>query len=504
MTTVVSHADSNPARILAELVRLVYANAKPSSLTIIPTALLISVGLWTAHTQQMLLAWLGYMAIVTVIRFILINAYTRSTAQESEAQRWATRHVSIPLHVGWASVAIFLFPEVSVERQAFGYIALGAIMSMAVPVQSAITGAVYVSTLISGSALVCHALLRGGEVSIALALLTVIYTLLLLSSAGNMQRSLVNSLTLRFALEAEKRKSDTLNLELQQRIQERQQTEARLRQDASVLAESTNQIITSLSQLLASASQTMTAVTQTATTIEAVRQTAEVTGQKAHGLMSAAQRTAAITSAGKQAVDDAIAGMQRVHGEIESIANSVVTLGEQSHSIGEIITSVNELAEQSQLLAVNAAIEAARAGDHGKGFSVVAHEVKTLALQSKRATAQIRTILNDIQRAANVAVLVTEQGTKAVELGVNRSISANESIRAISQGITGATQEMIEIAAANRQQQLSMEQVAAAMDNLRGASQQNLDGMRQIERAVQHIYRLGQARQALAEHYAHS
>ena len=95
---------------------------------------------------------------------------------------------------------------------------------------------------------------------------------------------------------------------------------------------------------------------------------------------------------------------------MESVAQSIVRLSEQSQTIGEIIATVNDLAEQSNLLAVNAAIEAAKAGEHGKGFAVVAQEVKSLAGQSKQATNQVRAILGDIQKATNAAAMFATVG----------------------------------------------------------------------------------------------
>src|SRR4030067_173625 len=109
--------------------------------------------------------------------------------------------------------------------------------------------------------------------------------------------------------------------------------------------------------------------------------------------------------------------MHRIQEQMESIAQSIVRLSEQGQAIGEIIATVNDLAEQSNMLAVNAAIEAAKAGEQGKGFAVVAQEVKSLAEQSKQATAQVRTILGDIQKATSGAVMATEQGSKAGETG---------------------------------------------------------------------------------------
>ncbi len=127
--------------------------------------------------------------------------------------------------------------------------------------------------------------------------------------------------------------------------------------------------------------------------------------------------------------------------------------------------------------------------------------MKALAQQSKHATTQVRTILNEIQKAANVAVLVTEQGTKAVEVGVSQSIEANQSIRTLSQGMGEAAQAVTQIAVSSQQQQVGLDQVATAMSQLKLAAQQNVEGIRQIETAVHQLHGLGHTLKSLVEHY---
>src|SRR5207253_3648111 len=114
---------------------------------------------------------------------------------------------------------------------------------------------------------------------------------------------------------------------------------------------------------------------------------------------------------------EATDGVADIRQKVQFIAETILALSEQSQQIGEIIASVGDLADQSNLLALNAAIEANRAGEHGKGFSVVAQEIRSQAEQSKAATAQVRAILSDIQRATNAAVMATEQGTKGADAG---------------------------------------------------------------------------------------
>jgi methyl-accepting chemotaxis protein len=294
---------------------------------------------------------------------------------------------------------------------------------------------------------------------------------------------------------------DVLSLSFAEMVNDLRDMSSRMQQGARTLASSIDQIIVIMQQVAASTTETATSVSETATTVEEVKQTAFVASQNAQQVADNSQRTVQISQAGEQAVEEALLGMKRVRDQMESIAHSVVKLGEQSQTISKIITTVNDLAEQSNLLAVNAAIEAAKAGQAGKGFAVVAQEVKSLADQSKRATAQIHTILSDIQKAAQVAVFVTEQGTRSAELGATQAIQAGESIRALSKSITDAAQSVTKIATSSQQQLIGMDQVATAMNSIKLASTQNADGMRQIESAIRDVHSVGQTLKELVEQY---
>lgn len=269
----------------------------------------------------------------------------------------------------------------------------------------------------------------------------------------------------------------------------------------NVLASSSSEILATTTQVAASAAETASAVSETTATVEEVKQTAGVSSQKAKYVSESAQNVSRVSQAGRKSVESAIQGMQRIQEQMEAIAESIVRLSEQSQAIGEIIATVNDLAEQSNLLAVNAAIEAARAGEQGKGFAVVAQEVKSLAEQSKHATAQVRTILGDIQKATSAAVLATEQGNKAVEAGVKQSAEAGESIRLLTDSVTEGAQAAVQIAASSQQQMVGMDQVALAMENIKQASIQNVSGTKQAEAAAESLHELGQKLKQLAEQY---
>jgi methyl-accepting chemotaxis protein len=272
-----------------------------------------------------------------------------------------------------------------------------------------------------------------------------------------------------------------------------------LREAISQLSTSSGEIVAMTTQVASGATETATAVSETTTTVEEVKQTSQVASQKAKYVSDTAQRSAQVSKAGKASVDDTIEGMSNIKEQTDSIAQSIVSLSEQSQAIGEIIATVSELAEQSNMLAVNAAIEAAKAGEQGKGFAVVAQEVKSLAEQSKQATVQVRAILSDIQKATHVAVMATEQGSKAVEAAVKQSNSTSEAIRGLTDSITEAAQAATQIAASSQQQLVGMDQVALAMENIKQASTQNVTATKQAEQAAKNLNELGHRLRSLIE-----
>ncbi len=269
----------------------------------------------------------------------------------------------------------------------------------------------------------------------------------------------------------------------------------------NVLASSGSEIMASVSQLTSGAAETATAVSETTTTMEEVKQTAEVTNQKAKHVSELGQKTAEISQAGLKSIEDTVNGMNRIREQMGSIADMVVRLSEQSQAIGEIIATVNDIAEQSNLLAVNASIEAAKAGEQGKGFAVVAQEIRSLAAQSKQATTQVRNILFDVQKAIGSAVMATEQGSKAVEEGVRLSTQAGEAIDVLAESVTEATNAAIQIAASSQQQLIGMNQVVSAMENIRESSLQMASSTKQTEKAAHDLHNLGQRLQEIVELY---
>ncbi|MBI2606526.1 MAG: methyl-accepting chemotaxis protein [Deltaproteobacteria bacterium] len=274
-----------------------------------------------------------------------------------------------------------------------------------------------------------------------------------------------------------------------------------IKEGAGVLAASSGEILAATTQVASSATETATAVSQTTATVEEVKQTAQLSNQKAKHVSESAKKAVEISQSGRKAVEESIGGMTRIREQMESIGESIMKLSEQSQAIGEIIASVGDLAEQSNLLSVNAAIEAAKAGEQGKGFAVVAQEVKALAEQSKQATAQVRTMLGEIQKATSAVVLSAEQGSKAVELGMRQVTQSGESIRALSESVADAALAATQIAASSQQQFVGVDQVASAMESIKQASTQNAAGTKQVETAAQNLARLGSNLKQLVERF---
>jgi len=270
---------------------------------------------------------------------------------------------------------------------------------------------------------------------------------------------------------------------------------------ANVLGSAASEIVASTSQLAASATESAAAVSETTTTVEEVRQTAQVASQKSKYVSESAQKAAQTSQNGRKSIEDVTSGMNRIRQQMEAIAASMVRLSEQGQAIGQIVATVEDLATQSNLLAVNAAIEAAKAGEHGKGFGVVAQEVKSLAEQSRAATNQVRTILGDIQKATTAAVMATEEGGKAVEAGSRQTEVAGSSIQALASSVTEAAQSATQIAASSQQQVVGVDQVAGAMESIKQASAQNVASVKQMEAAARNLDELGRQLKKMVERY---
>ncbi|WP_422929895.1 methyl-accepting chemotaxis protein [Singulisphaera sp. PoT] len=287
-------------------------------------------------------------------------------------------------------------------------------------------------------------------------------------------------------------RSSMVNVEVEKASRERvENLLGSIREAVARLTSATTEILASTSQQASGAQEQAAAITETVSTVDEITQTAAQAAERAKGVGDSVQRTIQIGKAGRDAVESSITAMNQLKERVESTAENILMLAEQAQAIGEIISTVNDIADQTNILALNAAIEASRAGEHGKGFAVVAGEVKALADQSKRATQQVRQILGEIQKATNTAVLSTEEVTKGVASAIKMGAESGVTINSLADTLTDVSQASAQIVASAGQQATGMSQINLAMKNLDQVARQYLVATRQVEQAAQNLNSLG-------------
>ncbi len=284
-------------------------------------------------------------------------------------------------------------------------------------------------------------------------------------------------------------------------VQSLKELSGQISESAQSITAATTQILATVSEHTASANEQSAAVNETTATVEQVRVSAEQSARQAEDVSRLAQTSLRVSQEGLAAVQAIVTGMQDIRGKVQAIAQDILALSDRTQQIGEITATVNDIADQSNLLALNAAIEAAKAGDQGKGFAVVANEVRRLAEQSKQATGKVRSILSDIQKATNAAVMATEQGTRGVEAGLELTQRAGHVIEELEQASQDSARAAQQISAAVRQQREAMTQIVQAMKEISLATAQFLTGARQSQQAAESLNSRAQQLQVMTQRY---
>ncbi|MFA5204142.1 MAG: methyl-accepting chemotaxis protein [Lentisphaeria bacterium] len=246
----------------------------------------------------------------------------------------------------------------------------------------------------------------------------------------------------------------------------------------------THQISAATSEQAATADTQAAAVAQTTATAAEVQQTSAQAADRIRLVSEMAAGSLELAERGLVSVKEMEDAMDVLKKQVRDIAELILRLSGQTQQIGEIIAAVTDLADQSNVLAVNASIEAVRAGEAGRGFAVVAGEVRSLAEQSRQATRQIGGILGEIQKMANQAVLVTEQGSQRTEAGVGLALATGEAIRLIRERVQQVATAARQIAISADQQRIGVEQIATAMASINHGAAQSQTVTRQVEEAA--------------------
>ncbi|MBJ6759622.1 HAMP domain-containing protein [Myxococcaceae bacterium JPH2] len=235
---------------------------------------------------------------------------------------------------------------------------------------------------------------------------------------------------------------------------------------ASALTQSTEHLNTSSTEQAQTISRQAAALQETQVTAQEIKQTSMLAAQKAEGVLSVAERADNLARAGEASIEQTMVGLNDIRAQVNAIAEKILSLGERTQQIGGITQTVKDLADQSNMLALNAAIEAVRSGEHGKGFGVVAREIRALADQSIQATTQVRELLDDIANSVTAAVRDTERGAERMEASLTQVRNSGQNLRELSSIVQDNAAAVRQIAAAVNQQNVGINQITLAVNDL--------------------------------------
>ncbi|MDJ0557383.1 MAG: methyl-accepting chemotaxis protein [Microcoleaceae cyanobacterium MO_207.B10] len=241
----------------------------------------------------------------------------------------------------------------------------------------------------------------------------------------------------------------------------------KINQEATAVAASASQIAATIEEQERLAIQQAASVNQTTTSIDEVGASARQSAEQIRSAAGGATQILGLASGNDQTKHNSLKD------KIERVRSQILRLSEHLSQISSVTTIVSDLANQTNMLALNASVEAVRAGEHGKGFGVVAVEIRKLADESRKSAEKINSLIIDIQNATNSTVVVTEEGTQAVENIINAINDVAVNIQQIS---------------LNAQQQAgAVQQVVEAMNDLNKTAQENTTGIAQTKTGTQQL-----------------
>jgi methyl-accepting chemotaxis protein len=265
----------------------------------------------------------------------------------------------------------------------------------------------------------------------------------------------------------------------------------------SATAGASSQISSSTEEMAAGAHEQTSQAGEVASAVEEMTKTILENSRNASVAAETAKRAKESAVQGGKVVGETVDGMKRIADVVNKSAGTVKELGKSSDQIGEIIDVIDDIADQTNLLALNAAIEAARAGEQGRGFAVVADEVRKLAERTTKATKEIAGMIKKIQSDTAGAVTSMEEGTGEVERGIALADKAGASLKEIV-GVSQKVTDMVtQIAAASEEQSSASEQISKNVEGISKVTGETAQGTQQIARAAEDLNRLTENLQRL-------
>lgn len=266
-------------------------------------------------------------------------------------------------------------------------------------------------------------------------------------------------------------------------------------------ASASTQISSSSEEMAAGAQEQSAQTTEIAGAIEQMTSTILQTTKNAATAAEQAKGAGLAAEEGGTVIKETIEGMNRIAEVVKNAAHTVQELGASSEQIGTIVQVIDDIADQTNLLALNAAIEAARAGEQGRGFAVVADEVRKLAERTTKATKEIGDMIKKIQKETGGAVKSMELGTQEVEKGIQFAEKSGKSLNDIIVSATGVVDIINQVAAASEEQSSAAEQISKSIEGISSVTQQSAAGVQQIARAAGDLNTLTVNLQDLVEQF---
>jgi methyl-accepting chemotaxis protein len=270
---------------------------------------------------------------------------------------------------------------------------------------------------------------------------------------------------------------------------------------ATSVASASAEISSSTEEMAAGSQEQTTQSEEIARAVEQMAKSIAVNSESAGEAAHTAEKAKSAAEQGGKVVLDTVAGMKQIANVVRESAGTIQNLGKSSDQIGEIIGVIEHIADQTNLLALNAAIEAARAGEQGRGFAVVADEVRKLAEQTTKATKQIAGMIQQIQTDSHGAVRTMANATKQVDEGIVLADHAGVSLQEIVDISQKVTHMVSQIAVANEEQSSTSEQISKNMEAIASVTQQTASGTQQIARAAEDLNRLTETLQSLVNQF---